>query len=61
VVDSSLLFPPPEQEKNLGRDLEVMEGLPAETQELSALMDESEKSTGKPRAAVTESIRDKAE
>ena len=56
VVDSCLLLPPKDQEKNLGRDLEVFEELPTETQELSALMDESTKTTGKERAAVTKSI-----
>ncbi|MBC8125949.1 MAG: Ohr family peroxiredoxin [Gloeobacteraceae cyanobacterium ES-bin-144] len=61
VVDSNLLFPPPAQEKNLGRDLEVIEELPTEIQELSALMDESEKTTGKERAAVTTSILDGSE
>ena len=61
VVDSSLLFPPPEQEKNLGRDLEAIDELPTETQELSGLMDSSEKTTGKERAAVTKSIQETAE
>jgi osmotically inducible protein OsmC len=61
VVDSSPSSPPPEQEKNLGRDLEVIDELPTETQELSALMDESEKATGKERAAVTKSIQETAE
>lgn len=61
VVDSSPSSPPPEHEKNLGRDLEVIDELPTETQELSALMDESEKATGKERAAVTKSILDGSE
>jgi hypothetical protein len=56
VVDSCLLLPPQTQEKNLGRDLEVFEELPTETQELSALMDESTKTTGIDRAEVTKSI-----
>ena len=58
VVDSNLLIPPPEQEKNLGRDLDVIEELPTETQELSGLMVLSEKTTGKERAAVTKSIQE---
>lgn len=57
VVDSNLLIPPPEQEKNLGRDLDAIKELPTETQELSAQMDASEKTTGKERAAVTKSIQ----
>ncbi|MFM2023553.1 MAG: Organic hydroperoxide resistance protein OhrB [Actinomycetota bacterium] len=56
VVDSCLLLPPEAQEKNLGRDLEEFEDLPTEIQELSALMDESAKTTGKERAKVTKSI-----
>jgi hypothetical protein len=48
-------------EKLLGRDLKLIEELPAKTQELSALMDASEKSTGKERAAVTKRIRDESE
>ena len=43
-------------EKRLGEDLEVFAKLPAKTRELSALMDESEKTTGKERAAVTKRI-----
>jgi Ohr subfamily peroxiredoxin len=61
VVDSSLLFPPPEQEKNIGRDFEVIDELPTETQELSVLMDLSEKTTGRERATVTKSILETAE
>jgi lipoyl-dependent peroxiredoxin len=51
---------PPAQEKNLGRDTMLIEELPAETRELSALMDASEKSTGKERIAVTNTVRDRA-
>ncbi len=58
VVDSSPSSLPPEQEKNLGRDFEMFEELPTETQELSALMDASEKTTGKERVAVTKSIQE---
>ena len=61
VVDSNLLIPPPEQEKNLGHDLELIEELPAKTQDLSTLMDVSEKTTGKERVAVTERILDGAD
>ena len=52
--------PPPIQEKNLGRDLKLFEKQPVKTQELSALMDESEKTIGKERAAVTKRIRDRS-
>lgn len=58
-VDGNLAAPAPEQEKNLGRDLNLIEELPAKTKELSALMDASEKATGKERVAVTKRIRDK--
>lgn len=61
VVDSSTLSSPSEQEKNLGRDLQVIDELPTETQELSVLMDQSEKATGKERAAVTKSLLDGSE
>ena len=47
-------------EKILDQDLEVFAKLPAKTQELSALMDESEKATGKERAAVTKRIQAKS-
>ena len=60
IVDRAQSAPPPELEKNLGRDLALIEELPAKTKDLSALMDASEKTTGKERAAVTKSIRDKA-
>lgn len=51
----------PEQEKNHGRDLELVAELPDRTQELSALMDASEKSSGKERVAATGRIRDKSD
>ena len=60
IVDGTLSAPPPELEKNLGRDLALIEELPAKTKDLSALMDASEKTTGKERVAVTKSIRDRA-
>lgn len=59
-VDENPAAPAPEQEQNLGRDLKLIEGLPTKTQELSTLMDASEKSTGKERAAVTKRIRDES-
>lgn len=59
-VDGSLAATAPDLEKNLGRDLKLIEELPAKTQELSALMDASEKTTGKERAVVTKRIRDKS-
>ncbi len=58
VVDGGLAALPPNQEKNLGHDLELIDELPAKTQELSMLMDVSEKTTGKERVAVTERIVD---
>jgi lipoyl-dependent peroxiredoxin len=60
IVDGSPAAPAPEQEKNLGRDLNLIDELPAKTQELSALMDASEKTTGKERIAITKRIRDKS-
>lgn len=60
IVDKSLSTPASTQEKNLGRDFEAIDELPTETQELSALMDSSEKTTGKERAAVTKSIHETA-
>lgn len=58
MVDMSLSALPPNQEKNHDRDSRLIESLPARTRELSALMEASEKTTGKERVAVTKSIRD---
>lgn len=60
VVDGGLAALPSHQEKNLGHDLELIEELPTRTQDLSALMDESEKTTGLERSAVTKSLQDRA-
>ena len=57
-VDGNPAALAPELEKNLGRDLDLIGELPDKTQELSALMDASEKATGKERVAVTQRIRD---
>lgn len=48
----------PTSEKQLGRALKLFKKQPAKTQELSALMDESEKTIGKERVAVTKRIRE---
>ncbi len=47
----------PTVEKKHARDSKQFEKLSVKTQELSLLMDESEKTTGKERAAVTKRIR----
>ena len=60
VVDGNLSEQPIAREKNHGRDSKLLENLPAKTQELSALMDASEKTTGEERVAVTKSIRNRA-
>jgi hypothetical protein len=48
---------PPALEKNLGSDQKLIEKLPNKTQELSTLLDASEKTTGKERDAVTKNIQ----
>jgi hypothetical protein len=52
---------PPELEKQLGSDLKLIDKLPVKTKELSALMDQSAKTSGKERAVITKSIQDKSE
>jgi hypothetical protein len=52
---------PPTLEKNLSSDLKLIEKLPLKTQELNTLMDASEKTTGKERAAVTKRIQNRSE
>lgn len=61
VVDGNLAASLPTLEKNLGHDLDRIEELPTKTQDLTTLMDASEKTTGKERVAVTKSILDRAE
>ena len=56
----ALMVDTPALEQVLDQDLEVIEKLPPKTQELSALMNESEKTTGKERAAVTKRIQVKS-
>ncbi len=56
----ALMVDTPAVEKVLDQDLEVFEKLPPKTQELSALMNESEKTTGKERAALTKRIQVKS-
>jgi hypothetical protein len=51
---------PPTLEKNLSSDLKLIEKLPLKTQELNTLMDASEKTTGKERAAVTKRIQNRS-
>ncbi|MGL5016617.1 MAG: Ohr family peroxiredoxin [Luteolibacter sp.] len=58
VVDNHLPDLPVNEEKNLGRDLDLIDELPTKTQELTTLMDASEKTTGEERAAITQDIRD---
>lgn len=60
VVDRGLSAPPPDQEKNIGRDSKLIGKLPIKVQVLSALADESEKTTGKERAVVTKRILDES-
>ncbi len=52
--------PLPTLETTHDRDLKQFEKQSAKTQELSVLMDESEKTTGKERVTVTKRIRDKS-
>jgi hypothetical protein len=47
---------PPEPEKDAAQDLELFEGLPAKTKELSLLQDQAEKSTGPEKEAVNKKI-----
>ena len=51
---------PPTPEKNLRNDLQAIEDLPVKTKELSVLMDQSEKATGKRRVALTKVIVSKS-
>lgn len=60
MVDSAPASTPPADEKNLVLDLELIEELPSKTQELSALMDASEKATGTERVAITQDIQETA-
>jgi Ohr subfamily peroxiredoxin len=59
TVDKNIEDNPHHLEKNLGRDLKLIEKLPTKIKELSVLMDTSEKTTGKERAAITKRIRDR--
>lgn len=61
MLDEASNALPSIQEKNLGRDLELIEDLPTKTQELTTLMDVSEKTTGEERVEVTAHILDKNE
>lgn len=51
---------PTETEKKLGKDLETFEALPVKTQELEALQDQAEKSTGAKKAALDKEIQHKS-
>lgn len=51
---------PPELEPNLGQDLEAFEALPVKTQELAALQEQAEKTSGTKKAALHKKIRHKA-
>lgn len=50
---------PPKTKEDSDRDLKTFEDLPAKTKELVALKDQSEKTTGKERAAVDKAIAEK--
>jgi hypothetical protein len=51
---------PPTLEKNLGRDLDTFEQLPAKTKELELLQDRAEKTSGPENVAIHKKIRAKS-
>ncbi len=52
--------PIPSPAKKFDHDLKLFAKLPEKTKELSALMEQSEKSIGKERAVVTKHIQEKS-
>ena len=51
---------PPRPEPNFTKDLKTFESLPVKTKELVKLADQSEKTIGPARVALTEMIREKS-
>lgn len=49
--------PTPETKPNLGKDMEAFEALPIKTQELAALQEQAEKTTGTKKVALHKKIR----
>ena len=49
--------PTPETEPNLGQDMEAFEALPIKTQELAALQEQAERTTGTKKVALHKKIR----
>lgn len=56
----NLKSPPPETEKDLGKDLQTHEELPAKTKELELLQHQAEKATGKETIALNKIIAEKS-
>lgn len=52
--------PPPETEKDLGKDLQTHEELPAKTKELELLQHHADKATGKETLALNKIIAEKS-
>ena len=52
--------PPPETEKDLGKDLQTHEALPTKTRELELLQHHAEKATGKETIALNKIIAEKS-